>query len=163
VSFRRESTFAILAAVDDILQTFPLSRFRDFCPVQILAGFGVIDDIRERACADLALAAGSAGVKVRGGIDVGSGCGGFGWGWCIGLGWEGGEVGLEVCDLAGLRWRGEVRGWWEGGFAAGLVLFGEEEMVVPGWEAVVTLVEKATVVAERLRTSRISKADHVRD
>ena len=36
------------------------------------------------------------------------------------------------------------------GFAGGLILLSREQVVVPGWEALVAFVEQAAVVAESL-------------
>ena len=41
---------------------------------------------------------------------------------------------------------------WHAGFARGLRFLVGEEVVVPGWEALVAFVEEATVVAEGLDT-----------
>lgn len=119
----RQAALAVLAAVDDILQALALARLRDLRPVQVLAGLGVVGDVGHGRGGDLALAAGAgACVEVRGGVDfrarglvlhgglVGRMVVLLGWG-VMGVvlrgggGGEGGDVGLEVGDLAWLgRW-----------------------------------------------------------
>ena len=117
LAFGRQAAFAVFAAVDDILQALPLTWLGDLGPVQVLAGLGVVCDVRHGGGGDLALAAGAgACVEVRGGVD-------FGVAWRVdglldGLGgvvvvlllvvvvllmlgggdggWEGGDVGLKV-------------------------------------------------------------------
>jgi hypothetical protein len=73
-AFGGEAALAVLAAINDVLETLALSRFCDASPVEVFAGLGVVDDIGKRGGGDLALAAtgvgcAGAGVEVAGGID----------------------------------------------------------------------------------------------
>ena len=64
--FSCESSLSILATVDNILQSLPLSRLGDLSPIQILSGLRIVDDVSHRAGRDLALAACCCtGVHVR--------------------------------------------------------------------------------------------------
>lgn len=143
----RQPALTILAPVDDILQTLSLPRLGDFRPVEVFAGFGVVDDVRHSAGRDLTLAAGRcARVQVRRRVDVllalvearSEVRGGLG---------ERGEVGLEVGNLSHGRCLvvlGKV------GFSGRLILLVVEEAVVPGRETLVTLVKEAAIGAKCL-------------
>ena len=137
LAFGRQAAFAVFAAVDDILQALPLTWLGDLGPVQVLAGLGVVCDVRHGGGGDLALAAGAgACVEVRGGVDFLLARGlelvlglvvlllmvllllvhglRVRGGWMVLLGSRGGregcDVGLEVGDLSRLRWRRLVDG-----------------------------------------------------
>jgi len=65
-----EAAFAVLAAINNILQAFTFARLGDLGPVQVLARFGVVCDVCHGRGGDLALAAGAgARVEVRGRIN----------------------------------------------------------------------------------------------
>ena len=51
-----QTSFPVLAPINNVLQALALSGFSDFRPVQIFTRFGVIDNICHRARTDLALA-----------------------------------------------------------------------------------------------------------
>jgi hypothetical protein len=130
LAFGREAAFAVLAAVDDILQALALAWLGDLGPVQILAGLGVVCDVGHGGGGDLALATGACTcIEVRGGVDFLLARGlelmlrlvvlllvvllllvhGLRRGLMVLLGSsggrKGGDVGLEVGELSRLGWR----------------------------------------------------------